>query len=234
MGRVLWLADVLRGGGCDVYEMPGWKERGASRLTVKGVVCHHTATSLRWLDGHVAALLREGRRDLAGPLAQLGLERDGTFVVIASGRSNHNGYGLWGNDSIGIEAYNDGEGEPWPGVQLDAFRRGVAAILAHEGLTENECKAHRETDPRRKPDPTGIDMPSFRRSVAGFMSKEDDHMTDEERMVLADLWVRALYARKQASGWPGKVSDADVQYWVNVIATRKGTFGGVAEVIAKA
>src|SRR5690606_11664261 len=123
----------------------------ASGLTPQGVVCHHTATSSAWQDGHVAALLRDGRRDLAGPLSQLGLERDGTFVVIAAGRANHNGYGTWGNDSIGIEAYNSGLGEPWPAVQLDAYQRGVAAILAHLGLDVSCCKAHRETDPKRKP-----------------------------------------------------------------------------------
>jgi len=62
-------------------------------------------------------ILRDGRRDLPGPLAQLGLRRDGTFVTVAGGRANHNGYGRWGNNSIGVEAYNDGVGEPWPTAQ---------------------------------------------------------------------------------------------------------------------
>ena len=115
MSNAIWLAGVLRAAGCKVYEMPGWKERGTRELDViYGVVQHHTATGTNWDDDHVAFLLRDGRRDLAGPLSQLGLERDGTFVCVAAGRANHNGYGEWGNSSIGIEAYNDGVGEVWP------------------------------------------------------------------------------------------------------------------------
>lgn len=170
MGRLLWIPDVLREAGLDVYEMPGCATRGRSDITVKGVVGHHTATSKAWMDGHVAALLRDGRRDLAGPLSQLGLERDGTFVVIALGRANHNGYGLWGNSSIGIEAYNSGVGEPWPAVQIDAYQRGVAALLRHEGLSSAHFKGHRETDPKRKPDPAGIDLDAFRRVVDQHLS----------------------------------------------------------------
>ena len=64
--RLTWLPAVLRAAGLDVYEMPGWRTRGRSSITVQGVVGHHTATGPRWADGHVAALLRDGRRDLAG------------------------------------------------------------------------------------------------------------------------------------------------------------------------
>lgn len=149
---------------------------------IKGVVAHHTATGPNWSDGHVAALLRDGRRDLKGPLSQLGLERDGTFVVVATGKANHNGYGEWGNDSIGIEAYNSGVGEPWPMVQLDAYVRGSAAILRHLRLDSSRVKGHRETDPGRKIDPAGIDMDRFRRAVQDQLNgppapaPEDDDM----------------------------------------------------------
>ena len=58
--------------------------------------------------------LIQGRSDLPGPLAQLGLGRDGTYYVIAAGKCNHAGAGSWkgvtsGNtDFIGIEAENTG------------------------------------------------------------------------------------------------------------------------------
>lgn len=184
--RATWLPDVLRAAGCDVYELPGWQGRGKELTTINGVVWHHTASGPNWQDGHVAAMLRDGRPDLAGPLSQLGLERDGTFVVIADGKANHNGYGLWGNQAIGIEAYNNGIGEPWPQDQLDAYDLGTAAILAHEGKGADRMKGHRETDPGRKPDPTGIDLPAARaridRLIAGGLNPEDDMPYTEDQL----------------------------------------------------
>lgn len=169
--RLTWLADVLRAEGLNVYEDPGWQTRGRDLTTLHGIVWHHTATGPNWLDGHVLALLRHGRRDLPGPLAQLGLERDGTWVVVAAGRANHNGYGTWGNDSIGVEAYNDGLGEPWPKAQLDSYHRGTAAICRHLAWGADRVKGHRETDPRRKIDPTGIDMHAARARVGQLITK---------------------------------------------------------------
>jgi hypothetical protein len=163
-----WLADVLRAAGLAVLELDGWKKRRTRPgFDPVGIVWHHTATSTAWSDTAVARLLRDGRPDLPGPLSQLGLQRDGTFVTIAAGRCNHNGFGTWGNDSIGIEAYNDGLGEPWPPAQLDAYHTGTAAICAHLGFNPaTQVLAHRETDPTRKTDPAGIDMDAARVRVA--------------------------------------------------------------------
>ena len=94
--------------------------------------------------------------------------------MIAAGRANHAGSGEWegvatGNSSfIGIEAENDGIGENWPDVQLDAYRRGVAAILAKIGAGAGMCAGHKEYAPKRKIDPT-FDMPLFRRAIAEFL-----------------------------------------------------------------
>lgn len=189
-----WLPGVLRDAGLKVDELDGWETRTTrkSGLVVLGVVGHHTATSTRWLDGHVAALLRDGRRDLSGPLAQLGLERDGTFVVIAAGRCNHNGFGTWGNDSVGIEAYNDGVGEPWPAVQVDAYVRGVAAILAHLGLSADHFLGHRETDPKRKIDPAGLDLADLRRTIAALMEDPDMPLSDTDLAKIGKLIEDAL------------------------------------------
>lgn len=170
--RLLWIPGVLRAAGLDVYEMPGWDTLGEDRITVEAVIGHHTATSAAWQDGHVALLLKYGRPDLAGPLSQLGLERDGTFVCIASGRANHNGRDDmcgFGNDSIGIEAYNSGLGEPWPAVQLDAYDRGIAALLSHVGKSSDFYKGHRETT-SYKIDPTGIDLDAQRARVHAILN----------------------------------------------------------------
>ena len=105
-----WLPGVLKAAGLKVAEVDGWRSRGRAEMgTVRGVICHHTAGSAT---GNMPTLdlLIKGRSDLSGPLAQLGLGRDGTYYVIAAGRANHAGVGRWrgidtGNSSfIGIEA----------------------------------------------------------------------------------------------------------------------------------
>lgn len=204
MAFVPWLPQVLRDAGLVVVEYDGWQTRTTrtTGLTVRGVVCHHTATRASTSNTAVARLLANGRPDLKGPLCQLGLDRDGHYWMIAAGRGNHNGYGTWGNDSIGIEAFNDGVGEPWPVAQLDAYQRGCAAILEHVGLSIAECRGHRETDPGRKVDPRGIDMDAFRARVAELM---EDDMTPSE--VAAEIkkaedrqnqWIREELKRVKA------------------------------------
>jgi len=179
---VPWLADVLREAGCKVIELPGWTEIGRPLLTVNGIVWHHTATGPNWTDARVAILLREGRSDLAGPLSQCGLQRDGTWVLVSANRANHNGYGEWGNASIGVEAYNDGVGEKWPQEQYDSYVRGTAAILARLGLDASHVKGHKETDPNRKIDPAGIDMNQARADITAQLTQpEDDMYTDKDR-----------------------------------------------------
>lgn len=122
-------------------------------------------------------LLVHGRSDLPGPLSQLGLGRDGTYFVIASGKAHHAGRGAWngietGNSSfIGIEAENSGaRDDVWPAVQMDAYHRGVAAILAFVGRTAASCCGHAEwaLPAGRKRDP-GLDMQAFRRHVAAIL-----------------------------------------------------------------
>lgn len=179
--RMLWLAKTLRDAGLRVVEAPGWVNRGRDNfytgMNPKVVIAHHTATTITWPDSSVENLLINGRRDLPGPLSQLGLRRDGTYVVIASGIAYHAGQGSWqgvsGNKhAIGIEAYNSGQGEPWPQVQLDAYDRGVAAILYKLRLPSSALCAHREWAPQRKIDPTGIDMVQMRARVAQLIRLE--------------------------------------------------------------
>jgi hypothetical protein len=79
-----------------------------------------------------------------------------------------------GNTSfIGIEAENTGVANdlPWPEVQMDAYRRGVAAILKHIGRGAEFCAGHKEyaLPKGRKTDPD-FDMNAFRSSVAAIMS----------------------------------------------------------------
>jgi hypothetical protein len=172
-----WLPETLEAAGLKVAETENWRTRGRAEMgAVRGVMCHHTATRGH-LDKNMPTLdlLIHGRSDLNGPLAQLGLGRDGTFYVVAAGRANHAGAGSWegvvtGNSSfIGIEAENSGS-DAWPDVQMDAYRRGVAAILKKIGANANMCCGHGEyaLPPGRKTDPN-FDMAVFRRAVSELL-----------------------------------------------------------------
>jgi peptidoglycan hydrolase-like protein with peptidoglycan-binding domain len=175
---LIWLPTVLESAGLKVAETPDWRTRGRAEMgAVKGVMCHHTGTAR---PGNMPTLdvLVRGRPDLRGPLCHLGLGRDGTYYVIAAGRANHAGRGTWegidtGNSSfIGIEAEHSGLPEDdWPDEQLDAYRRGVASILAHIGASANMCCGHKEyaLPAGRKDDPL-LDMPSFRAEVGQLLA----------------------------------------------------------------
>jgi peptidoglycan hydrolase-like protein with peptidoglycan-binding domain len=174
-----WLPTVLEQAGLKVARCPGWETRGVGEMgIVRGVICHHTAGS-RKNNMPSLGLLIAGRPDLQGPLAQLGLARDGTYYVIAAGRCNHAGAGSWngittGTSSfIGIEAENTGlkDDFPWPEIQIEAYQGGVAAILRHLKLDVRCCAGHKEyaQPPGRKIDPK-FDMEVFRQGVAGFMN----------------------------------------------------------------
>lgn len=170
-----WLAQTLKDAGLTVAEQPGWQSRGRGPMgAVRGVICHHTAGPKK---GNMPSLsvITNGRPGLDGPLAQLGLGRDGTWFVIAAGRANHAGAGAWkgittGNTSfIGVEAENQGiPADPWPAVQMDAYKRGVAAVLKKIGADASMACGHKEYAPRRKIDPT-FDMAAFRTDVAAIM-----------------------------------------------------------------
>lgn len=176
--ELAWMPGVLSRAGLKVSEEDGWLSRSASSMgTIKGVMCHHTATA-GFLDRNMPtlAVLKKGTSKIPGPLSQLGLGRDGTFYIIAAGRANHAGRGKWpgipddaGNRHfIGIEAENDGlDPRNWPAVQIDAYQRGVAALLDHLNADTAWCIGHREYAPGRKPDPS-FDMNSFRAAVAAI------------------------------------------------------------------
>lgn len=176
------LANVLCANGLTVHEVSGWKTRGRPASTGDfdpvGTLCHHTATTKATSDRGVVSLLINGRADLPGPLAQLGLGRDGTVHVIAAGRANHAGVakssgtvaaGDGNRLYIGIEAFNDGVGEPWPQVQYEAYVKLCAVLsLKVTGNSVNTVRGHKETSVTGKVDPT-FDMDQFRSRVQDEM-----------------------------------------------------------------
>jgi peptidoglycan hydrolase-like protein with peptidoglycan-binding domain len=181
--KLNWLADVLEDAGLKVSRVDGWETRGVGDVgEIFGIICHHTG-SLNPQRQNMPTLrsLRDGRKAspgleaLPGPLAQLGLARDGTYFVIAAGRAIHAGKGSFRDVSgnrrfIGIEAENEGTlGDfPWPAVQVDAYHRGVAAILKKLNLDASFCCGHKEYAPGRKPDPD-LNMVEFRAAVQAIL-----------------------------------------------------------------
>lgn len=172
------LADVLRAAGLNVVEVPGWKSRGWRGGTTpdgdlltqpQGGLAHHTGTSAA-APGNYPTLntIIQGRSDVAGPLANLGLGRDGTWYVIAAGRTNHSGavddQRYFNSHALGVEAEHPGGSAPWPQVQYDSYVRGCAALGKHYGFT---WRGHKEAaiPHGRKPDPN-FDMDAFRAAIA--------------------------------------------------------------------
>lgn len=218
MAYLTWLATVLRDAGLTVREVPGWQQRGHGEMRdVLGVLAHHTVGPAQG-DGRLGAVVvpgypslrvvTEGRPGLAGPLSQLGLARDGAWVVIAAGRAWHAGTGsaAWvpagrGNDHlIGVEAESVGTRDDWTPAQRESYPRGVAAILRHLGLPASRVIGHKEWAPRRKIDPAFWEMPAFRTAVARWMKTtpkptEATHLDAAQAKQLAEIHVqeRRLY-----------------------------------------
>lgn len=167
----MWLNDLAtaaRGSGLTVHEVAGWQSHDHGTMgSLVGVIAHHTGSSGSGAEG----VVRNGRSDLAGPLAQLTLRRDGSVGVLSHGECWHAGTGSWpsigrnvGNDRcIGIECvYN---GSDITDAQRDAYPRLVAALCRHYRIPVGNVIGHKEWAPDRKVDPGKIDMPSFRRAV---------------------------------------------------------------------
>lgn len=207
------LADVLREAGLTVVEVPGWKTRGYRRrvgdiyradlLGVESIITHHTATS--WSatgDYPTLNTVQNGRSDLPGPLAQLGLGRNGTWYVIAAGYANHTGatFEPWQSNSyaLGIEAEAAGTGDSrdWPQVQMDSYAKGVKALASRYRVPVERVLGHKEiASPRgRKTDPS-FDMGAFRAKVravnttnpGGFLMALDDNEQAEALAKIRDI-----------------------------------------------
>lgn len=192
------LADVLRAAGLKVQEVPGWKTRGHGQMsTIEGITCHHTAGPA---SGNYPSLgtVRDGRPGLDGPLAQLGLARDGTWLVIAAGLCWHAGvsFETWQTNphTIGVEAEATGH-DAWPAVQYESYVRGVRALSDAYDVVLSHVRGHKENAKPlgRKTDPN-FNMDDFRAAVArGNQQGDDDDMPTLKEIEDADYRANVRY-----------------------------------------
>ena len=199
------LADIVRGAGLDVVEVPGWRTRGHGGMTsVDGIVAHHTAGPASG-DYPSRTIVVDGRPGLSGPLSNLGLARSGKVYVIAAGLAYHAGQGqqtTYSNDRrIGIEAEATGRDRvstDWPQVQLVAYWRLCAALAVAYHFPASQVLGHKEVCyPRgRKIDPHPVDMGSFREQVSRVMVALQSTSRDvPERTVPAPRTDRPVLSR---------------------------------------
>ena len=165
------LADWLEDVGLDVVRYDGWEDRSRSSGGYAagrpwGVMLHHTASSSEPEDD--AAYMCHGSD--SRPIANLLDARDGTIWVLAAGATNTNGKGgpwAWSRGTVpldsmntyavGIELANNGVGEPFPRVQIDAMFTATLAILDALDLDLGDVGQHQQYAPDRKVDPATAD-----------------------------------------------------------------------------
>jgi N-acetyl-anhydromuramyl-L-alanine amidase AmpD len=247
IGDPVWLADVLRAEGVTLVEYPGWRERGHGDFKdIRGVMVHHTGS-----DNASAASIAEGRPDLAGPLAQLHIARDGTVTVVALGVAWHAGVGMYpwlptnmaNWHMIGIECANSGTSPTaphrrnWPDAQYDALVRCCAAINRRLAQSSARTIGHKEYSGRAqgKWDPGAIDMDALRRDVQARIGTISDPAGTPRPPVpigeYADILLHRGSEGPQVAELQRRLKTAYEQYAGNLVID--GQFGPATEAAVK-
>jgi hypothetical protein len=207
MGNVWchWLVDAARmavaGTGLSVIVQPGWESRGHGGLRlVEVVVGHHTATP-ESSPGDYPSLhvVTNGRSDLPGPLANLGLGRSGNVYVIAAGLAYHAGASAYAgyydlnDESLGIEAEDSGDGV-WTDAQLFMYPRLVGALLHYMRRGADRYCSHRTcaTPAGRKPDPAGISDGWMHSQITIPPQEDDMDATQDQRLKNVETWLASF------------------------------------------
>lgn len=169
---------VAKSTGRPVELVDGWETHGHGPMnSVKSIICHHTAGPNNGKNYPSYNTVRNGRPGLPGPLAQLGIGRDGTIYVFGAGVAYHAGkvtstkYNNW--NALGIEAENNGTGEKWGDELMESYVLLVRALIDEFKLPLSAVLGHKEVcKPRgRKIDPN-FDMDEFRAAVKrGYWKK---------------------------------------------------------------
>lgn len=197
---------ALKDYGLKVVEDGGWRSRGTGyRFDPYGQAWHHDALTEAVSDARALEIMRTGRPDLTGPLCNGWIDSSSVVYLVAYGNANHagrnesdvharlkagkaplgdarldpDGDDMVGNPFLwGWECRNAGDGtDVWD--QLDAMERAGAALCDACGWSPNAQAAHRELT-KRKPDPVGFSMPTFRADVAHIQAAHNAPPGEED------------------------------------------------------
>lgn len=167
-----WLPATLRAAGITVVETSGWTSRSHGALPDKvKVVWHHDASP----PGDSPGALQWMISNYPSSSANIWVDRKGVWHLVGTGVSWHAGKvksGMPDNfSSIGIETDHT-TAELWPPAQLDALRKGTAAMFSKQGVGSDWLHFHKTicTPTGRKSDPDGLDLGPERARVAQYMS----------------------------------------------------------------
>lgn len=155
---MLRLPNALIKRGAKVDVLDGWGNRGVAGLPmapkIYGLMVHWIVSTKNGKPKQTLGVVANGHSKLAGPLANLHQDWDGTFTIVAGGRANHGGLGVWrgvsGNQFwIAVEC----EGPPFEQVQIDELAKLVAAVADVTGQNpEDWAIDHSRYAPNRKID----------------------------------------------------------------------------------
>lgn len=169
------MADVLRGAGIPVVELPGWKNTGETDgpFNPIGILFHHDAMGLH--NSNVPSYMSQNGNN--GSQVWIGYYDGQTpsVVLMAAGRKWHAGLGQGYGDippnsgnslMIGVETDYTGSG-PWPQELIDLVFKATAVIKQHYGFNTSNCCGHKEYAPDRKIDPANVDLDAWRAQLSG-------------------------------------------------------------------
>lgn len=172
--------------GLEVLTLNGWSTRGSSSFAPTSSLCHWIAGVRGAKPGTRPglALIRDGRKDLPGPLANNYLGRAGEVVLVAAGRANHAGYGYWkgvtGNSGLmGTEA-EAADGSDWTAEQrksyplikiAELFAMWEKGLISWDQIASNRVAGHSEfaLPKGRKIDINGYTMAQMRAQIAALI-----------------------------------------------------------------
>jgi hypothetical protein len=168
MGDIYYVeaADWLRAAGLTVVEVKGWQTRarssGGFATPPLGVAWHHTASQTTIENDTNWEYFYSDVR----PIGNMTLARNGDVWIGAAGAANTQGKGgpmVMSRGTIpvdggntrawAIEVANNGVGEPWPRVQIDAYFTASNCLNAHFGNQPTDVFTHASWTPGRKIDP---------------------------------------------------------------------------------